>query len=383
MKGVSKRKKVRQGFIRSVFRFFFLFVFFLTSVSLLLSLSAKFISSEVIFIPSLLALAFPILFMVFIVLMMIVIWRKYYLIFTISLPLLIWSFVVFDRYINFSSFFKKVDCNHSYLIKVMSFNVRLFDLYNWKGYHSNHKAIIDFIINNNPDIACLQEYYYQSDGKYPTTELLKEGIKSMYIHEYFPIVIKNRDFFGIATITKFPIIYKGLLSFEGTSNVCIYTDVLINKDTVRIFNMHLESVRLGIEDYAFISSIEKKLPDSLEITKTRNVLNRLIKAFKKRNMQADLIAEEIKKCPYPIILCGDFNDVPASYTYAQISKKLVDTYRNVDLNLGNTYNGNIPYLRIDYIFHSSHFKTCDFEIHRIDMSDHFPVSATLSFINNK
>lgn len=100
-------------------------------------------------------------------------------------------------------------------------------------------------------------------------------------------------------------------------------------------------------------------------------------------MQADLIAEEIKKCPYPIILCGDFNDVPASYTYAQISKKLVDTYRNVDLNLGNTYNGNIPYLRIDYIFHSSHFKTCDFEIHRIDMSDHFPVSATLSFINNK
>lgn len=107
MKGTSKRKSKKRWFIASFFRLFFLFIYFLLFVSLLLSLSAKFISSEVSFIPSLLALAFPFLFAVFFILTIIVIWRKYYLIFTISLPLLIWSFVVFDRYINFSSFLKK------------------------------------------------------------------------------------------------------------------------------------------------------------------------------------------------------------------------------------------------------------------------------------
>ena len=140
--------------------------------------------------------------------------------------------------------------------------------------------------------------------------------------------------------------------------------------------MHLESVRLGVEDYIFISSLEKS-PDSLELNKTKSLIKRLIKAAIERNRQAQIIAKSIEECKYPVIVCGDFNDIPASYTYSTISKNLVDTYKNFDFTLGSTYNGNIPFIRIDYIFHSPDFVSCKHTIHKVNYSDHYPVTAIL------
>ena len=343
---------------------------------LLLSLLSKFIPADTFYIPSLLSLTFPFLFLLFVLFTLLVIYRKYYISLIIAFPVLIWSVVVINRYVDLSCLFFSSKCEVDSSIKVMTFNVRLFDRYNWKGGFEKHEQILNFIINQQPDIACFQEYYYQSDGKYPTTVPILKGLQTSYIHEHYTVVNNNRDYFGIATITKFPIIKKGIISFKKTSNICIYSDVVIYSDTVRVFNLHLESVRLGVEDYAFISTVEQK-PDSAEYNKTLPILKRLIRSAKKRSVQAAIVADSILYSPYPVIVCGDFNDVPASYTYSKISKGLADSYSQCDFSLGTTYNGKIPFIRIDYILHSPAFSSCNYKIHKVDLSDHYPVSVQL------
>ncbi|NMC99210.1 MAG: endonuclease/exonuclease/phosphatase family protein [Bacteroidales bacterium] len=373
--------KKKKSLFRRLLKSSFIVVYFLLLVVLIISLSAKYIDSNTWILPSVFSLGFPFTFIVFLIFTIIALYRKYFITLLIALPFFIWGLTVFNRFLNFSSILKKENCSTNQSFKVLSFNVRLFDVYSWKTNHPNHQNILDFIVNQSPDIACFQEYYYQSDGKYITTDFLLKGLKTKNIHAYFPVVNRKSDYFGIATITRYPIVNKGEITFSGTSNMCIFTDVLINKDTVRIYNMHLESVRLGNEDYAFIANIEHK-PDDVKIEKSKSVLRRLISASKKRNIQAYTIALHIHQCPYPVIVCGDFNDTPASYTYSIISKNLIDSYSLMDKNLGSTYNGNIPFLRIDYILHSPYFNSCQYQIHRIDVSDHFPITCTLSLQTN-
>lgn len=374
---MSVMLKKQKSLFRRIFKSMFIFVYFLLLIVLIISLSAKYIDTNTWVAPALFSLGFPYVFIIFIIFSLFALYRKYFITLLIMLPFIIWGFTVFNRYLNLSSIFKKENCKSNQSFKVLSFNVRLFDVYNWKTNHPNYQNILNFIVVQSPDIACFQEYYYQNDGKYITTDFLLNGLNTTTIHSYFPVVNRNTDFFGIATITRFPIVNKGEITFQGTSNMCIYTDILIQDDTVRVYNMHLESVRLGNEDYAFISSIEHK-PDSIELSKSKSVIRRLISASKKRNIQADIIAQHIRLCRYPVIVCGDFNDTPASYTYSVIAKNLNDSYSLIDQYLGSTYNGNIPFLRIDYILYSNAFTSCNYQIHRLDVSDHYPITCILN-----
>lgn len=369
--------KKQKSLFRRIFKSMFIFFYFLLLIVLIISLSAKYIDANTWIAPTLFSLGFPYVFVIFIIFSLFALFRKYFITLLIMLPFIIWGFTVFNRYLNFSSIFKKENCKSNQSFKVLSFNVRLFDVYSWKTNHPNHQNILNFIVGQNPDVACFQEYYYQNDGNYITTDFLLNGLKTKNIHSYFPVVNRKNDFFGIATITRFPIVNKGEITFPGTSNMCIYTDIIIQNDTVRVYNMHLESVRLGNEDYAFISSVEHK-PDSIELNKSKSVIRRLISASKKRNTQANIIAQHIRSCHYPVVVCGDFNDTPASYTYSVISKNLNDSYSLIDQYLGSTYNGNIPFLRIDYILYSNTFNSCNYQIHRIDVSDHYPVTCILN-----
>jgi endonuclease/exonuclease/phosphatase family metal-dependent hydrolase len=92
----------------------------------------------------------------------------------------------------------------------------------------------------------------------------------------------------------------------------------------------------------------------------------------------DILSAHIRQSPYPTIVCGDFNDTPVSYTYHKMRGKLVDAFIESGSGIGNTYLGNFPSFRIDYIFHSKSFRSCCFRTDRINMSDHYPVMCTLS-----
>lgn len=263
-------------------------------------------------------------------------------------------------------------------LKVMSYNVRLFDLYNWSHNLQTKEKIFVLLEGSDPDILCLQEFYSADDKQFNNFKRLKESLRANQVHVEYPITLHKTDHWGIATYSAYPIVNKGVLYFDQkTANICIYTDLKIEADTVRVYNCHLESVRFGAAEYKFIENLGNSEAEEETVERTRNILKRLKNAFIKRAAQADLIASHIKASPYPVIVCGDFNDTPLSYTYQQLSEGLNDSFRESGGGMGSTYSGPIPGLRIDYILQSPRFSSYEFNILRSKLSDHYPVLSKM------
>ncbi|HNW54622.1 MAG TPA: endonuclease/exonuclease/phosphatase family protein, partial [Bacteroidales bacterium] len=157
---------------------------------------------------------------------------------------------------------------------------------------------------------------------------------------------------------------------------CQSCDVKIGKDTIRVLNLHLESIKFGKEDYNFVSEITTTPSNNDKLKKgSWSILSKMKFAYIKRASQIEKVAGYIKTSPYPVIFCGDFNDTPVSYSYRQINNELDDAFVNAGQGLGQTHTNMIPLLRIDYIFHSKSMKCIDYKTIEKDYSDHFPVYA--------
>ncbi|NTW33893.1 MAG: endonuclease/exonuclease/phosphatase family protein [Bacteroidetes bacterium] len=229
---------------------------------------------------------------------------------------------------------------------------------------------------------CFQEYVYDTTGAFQTTDTLKKFLKAKNPHVYYTVNSRNKNFFGVATFSRFPIVGTGKIDFKTVSgNICIYTDIKINSDTVRVYNVHFESIRFKAEDYAFAKSQAQKKNEKFDLQKSsEKILVRLKKAFINRAPQSVLVAEHIKKCKYPVILCGDFNDTPTSYAYHNIARYLTDSFVESGNGIGQTYAGVFPSFRIDYIMHGKQFKAYNFETVYEEMSDHYPVKCYLKIV---
>ena len=153
--------------------------------------------------------------------------------------------------------------------------------------------------------------------------------------------------------------------------------MIIDYDTVRVFNIHLASIRLQESDIGFV--LNPDFNDQKSFTnQSATIYAKLTDAFVLRELQMKNVISDINSCPYPIILCGDFNDTPSSYVYTSLNKHLTDTFIIKGNKLSRTYAGNIPFLRIDYIFTSKHFKVNYFERVKKNYSDHFPLISIIS-----
>lgn len=261
---------------------------------------------------------------------------------------------------------------------LMSFNCRLFDLYNWTDNKKTANEIFTFFKQEKPDILCLQEFYHDQVN-FRNIDSVKKIMQSPFSHVEYTVTLRRTDHWGIATFSKYPIVGKGRIDFHTKSNnICIYTDVVKDRDTMRIYNVHLQSIHFGKSDYKFVRDVLNN-NETEEIKNSKNILRKLRQGFVKRSGQVDLIAEHISKCPYPVIVCGDFNDTPVSYTYRTLSENLTDAFQQAGEGFGRTYGGLFP-IRIDYILHSPTLKSKVFKRYRKDFSDHFPIMAE---INNK
>lgn len=267
------------------------------------------------------------------------------------------------------------------LFKVMSYNVRVFDLYSWSKNIQTQDSIFDFLRSVGPEIACFQEYYDNKKKFYSIHDSLIMNQKFKYAHIYYTDKVTDYQRFGIATYSQYPIVNKGLIRFPNSNNVSIYSDVRIGSDTVRVFNCHLESIRFLPEDYNFIDSIAVQQREE-KFKGARGVYQRLDKAYKKRALQTELLNSEISKSPYPILLCGDFNDPPSSYTYNSINKQLNDSFVFKGRGKGVTFSRNVFSYRIDYILFSKHLNCLDFYVPKVDFSDHFPVVGEYQMVSN-
>jgi endonuclease/exonuclease/phosphatase family metal-dependent hydrolase len=368
--------QVRKERKLSLLNKFVLWFNYFAVVALLISLVAKYFSPQLFWIIAFFGLAFPYLILLntLFAIYWIIQFRRIAL---ISICAILLSFFTLNKYVQFSLGNKTSNKQ----IKVTSYNSMLFDLYNWSKNKKSRQHILSSLQETNPDILCLQEFYNSNspDGLHNIDTVIN-ALNTKYSHVEYTSIAYGHNHFGIATFSKYPIINKGKIVFNTKSNnICIYTDLLINSDTVRVYNMHLQSISFTKKDYKFIGDVQDSTDAQDEYENSKNILRRLKRAFVKRAYQAEQVAASVKTCQYNIILCGDFNDTPASFAYRKISEGLKDAFVEKGKGLGVTYAGKFPQFRIDYILHSKEFKCYDFERSEETYTDHYPITAYLNF----
>jgi endonuclease/exonuclease/phosphatase family metal-dependent hydrolase len=340
--------------------------------ALFIAYLANYISPARFWVPAFFGLAYPFILLLNIGFVIFWLWRrKIYAI--ISFIIILAGFGNIGRFLQ-SGFFTKHITNLNE-IKLLSYNVRIFNLYNWEKGGSKRDDIVNFVIRQKPDIVCFQEFLTRE--KQPGQSRRSMDIKLAQLpfgHVYYSVHGRNSTNYGIATYSKYPIVHRGILKFSNSFNACIYSDILAKGDTIRVFNVHLESIRLGSKDYNFMDSLLYDF-NSNRFTEAKAISGRLKTAYIKRAHQVDALEKIVRNSPYPVIICGDFNDTPVSYTYQNVRGDLEDAYMESGEGIGSTYRGNFPSFRIDYIFHSKGFKAQNYITYPVKYSDHYPVSC--------
>lgn len=246
----------------------------------------------------------------------------------------------------------------------ISYNLGMFSADQKKTPRNITKEnILKFISQENPSIACFQEF------NTPDTASLRKMFRAYpYIHYHF-YKLRNNEFFGNLTISKYPIISKGNISFKKSTNLSIYSDIKIGEKTVRVYNCHLESYNISF------TSLVKKYRSKHEDFPAEliEVHGRMRGSNAKRAEQVEEVLKNIRESDYLSIVCGDFNDTPMSYTYHRLSKNRKDTFLEAGKGFSATYSTFWPMLRIDYILVPTPFEVASHKVHKIPYSDHYPV----------
>lgn len=242
----------------------------------------------------------------------------------------------------------------------------------------NRTEIAGAILKLNPDIICLQEFNHSTrQGEEANNIGLFSG---KYQHYYFPKDVNKNDGYyqyGSIIFSKYPIINAARIPYpHGNIESIIYADILLHGDTVRLFTSHLQSFKFTSNDYADINRIKEQHNESLSASK--NIITKMRYAFQRRGEQADVVHETLSKCHYSSIMCGDFNDVPNSYTYFHIRGLRQDAFLAKGFGIGKSYNALAPTLRIDYILPDTTFNINQFDMVDEDLSDHSMLVSDIS-----
>jgi len=350
---------------------------YLAAAGLLLAYLSPGINPSRFLLPALFGLAYP--YLLILNLLFLSYWlirlKKEILISTIVI-LLGWNHLNNLLPLNFKDAKIPETASTERMFKLLSYNVRGFDIYQWRNDPQVKREIFDFIEQQEPDILCFQEYYTSFRNGESHSDLSKQLPSLPQSAVYYSADRSNRNGFGIATFSRYPIIKKSRIPFNTSFNAAMYTDILFQGDTIRVFNVHLQSIRFRRENYAFLDTMRLKYSND-QMRELRNIGSQLKTAFELRAEQAEMISNYIKNSPYPVIVLGDYNDTPQSYAYRKIKKGMHDAFRKSGRGFGNTYAGELPSFRIDYIMYSNPLVSYQFKRIKTDYSDHFPITTWL------
>ncbi len=255
-------------------------------------------------------------------------------------------------------------------ISVITYNIHNVNI----NVEGRGEAFIDWMENNQPDILCLQEFSPWYWRRYFPD-----------FYKKFPInTVKNHE--RIAIFSKHPIIKRGYIDDQDQHNVqwAVYADINIEGRTIRAISTHLQSNR--------VSGITENLDDhvnmnDLDNAQNWNTVKSLARSLRenaiRRAEQARILDDFIRQSPHPVILCGDFNDPPETYTYRRAGRHVRDAFASAGTGWGVTYQGTVPLLRIDYIFSSPSLPPSNCFVLDGNISDHRPVRAEFVLESSK
>ena len=286
--------------------------------------------------------------------------------FMIPLLALVPAFFFAGRYVRFDSDEDRIArMSHTgNTLKMVSYNVGRFalDAGEFSSRSDCADSVFAFILEQDPDIICLQEFHMADADN--IRSLLKKRLGDYHSEYYmFPT---SRGAFGNVTLSRLPVKDKGVLKFDGSTNLAIYTDYDYKGRKFRVYNCHFESYNISM------SGLLKEMisKDSKVFSETGNKMKLSIT---RRPKQVDRVFSDIEDCPVDAFVCGDFNDNPMSYTYYRMTRGRKDAFVEAGDGFGATYASLWPVLRIDYILFPEKFKAVSHEIPRVPYSDHYPV----------
>ena len=376
----SESQNNRHIIIRVLSRAKNYFTAFLVLVTLL-AYGAVFISPDVFQFPQYVGMAYPFILAVDVVyaIVLAVIKRKAAIIMA-SLVLVGFGFIRNTVQLKPTAYFDKNDyANHDdSSFNVMSFNVRLLDRYNWiKGKNDTRQKIFDFLQYVSPDVICFQEFYARYADSINNETIIRDLLKAPYIIRDY-----NTDEHWLKTDKGYVIFSRFKLEnrryiIDSANNINgITADADIYGKKVRIFNIHLKSIHLGYDDYRFIDSLDHK-NNGKNMSGFKNIYQKIGAAYSERCMQATVIDSMIKASPYPVVVCGDFNEPPVSYCYNKVRGNLKDAFCESGTGFGTTMSLKFLNFRIDYILHSPELQSRGFVTHPEYLSDHCAISCNI------
>ena len=240
-------------------------------------------------------------------------------------------------------------------ISVMNYNVRLFNIFDWIPEKGVDQKIIDFINEQQPDILSIQEYRRDEDIEFSG-------------YEKFEMISGEKVKNGQAILSKFPIVHSGSIEFPDSYNNAIFIDVVKGNDTIRVYNVHLQSMKIDANGGALAKE------------SSENLFRQVSKTFTMQQSQTELFLEHKKQCPYKMIICGDFNNTAYSYVYKEIKGDLQDAFVEAGNGFGRTFNFKFFPVRIDFILVDDVFEINSFKTYDIVLSDHYPIMSRVKLI---
>ncbi|MCB0558026.1 MAG: endonuclease/exonuclease/phosphatase family protein [Lewinellaceae bacterium] len=291
--------------------------------------------------------------------------RRYYFLFSLGCLLLGWSH--FQSYVGLH-FASPVFPEDS--IRAMTFNCYGFRHEGETGVRLTTDELPGSFPLEGMDIICFQEFPSPRHGNYFVD----------YIKSNSPLKrVVYQQGGSLAIFSRFPVKAQDTHYFPNRVNGYQYADLEVDGRMIRLFNIHLQSNSVaGIADQ--VAKEGANLQDKKTWMRIRGMMGRYKRAAVQRVEQAEEIAQKIKESPYPVLLCGDFNEIPQSYAYHILSQGLQDAFKTSGKGLGISYNGTIPALRIDYVMAGPEFKVLGHRIGRARFSDHFPVYGVVRLV---
>jgi len=273
--------------------------------------------------------------------------------FFVSFTVLFISYFYFNVFYEFS--FGEVSGTSKKTLSVLSYNVRLFNAYEEDPKADAVQTISEILVAQDPDVICIQEYYKPNTVDF-------SGYPYRYIH-----FKSEKAKLGHAIFSKYPLINTGALDFEGTYNNTLFADVIKENDTLRLYAVHLQS--LGI--IPRVSYLQESDNEKLR--------KRIATAFEKQQDQVEAILAHKQNTRHPVIICGDFNNTPFSYTYRKLKEDMQDAFHKRGTGLRTTFKFEKYPMRIDYIFVSESLEVLSFNTLKKTFSDHYAVRATVGW----
>ncbi len=339
---------------------------------MLISYLSVWIPPDKFWIPAFFGLAFPYLFLANVILLIYWLIRRNRVSWSILIVLFLGGYNLVHYYripVKDGNKYDKAGGMKGFTIT--TFNVRSFNVYAQAPDARKDEAIIRFLKEIKPDILCLQEFY-TDNSRFPEKRILRE---LNYPYHYISYISRDHrpSHYGLAIFSRYPLLNKKSLHFGGSSNQSQHCDVIIGGDTLRLFNNHLQSTNLNKQKIPLYYLDE----NGEALREVKDISLHLRGAFIKRSEQARKLKRHIDSSPWPVLVCGDFNDTPVSYTYHILSSGLKDAFVESGRGLGRTYHGIFPSYRIDYILHDPRWKAVQYKTYHNGLSDHYPVSCRL------